>query len=73
LFDKTDPINRVFYTPKRWGVDEGRFEAAVVYIRENGSYAISEEDLLVYELEGWRYWTTGLPVKRVKLIKRAKV
>lgn len=72
-FAKTMPAHPHFYTLRREWQDV-EFDYAVAFIRANG-YAETwgGRTYRYLNLNGWRYWTMGAPLRETILINRAEV
>ena len=69
-FAKTMPHDPHEYTVRKWG-DPEEFEAAVVFIREQGYDDLYKRRWYrAYDLDGWKYWTMGAPVGQTTIINR---
>jgi hypothetical protein len=60
------------YTVKAWTPDfYGKFEAFVLYIRENGEPRPFFKQTYIYlEMDGYKYWTMGAPMQDTTVINR---
>jgi hypothetical protein len=69
-FAKTMPTNPHFYSLRKW-CDSTEFEDVVRFIRDKGfKVTFKRWPYIVYDADGWRYWTMGEPVPEVTLINR---
>jgi hypothetical protein len=72
-FARTMPEIPHEYTLRKNAPDEKLFERVVLYIREAGYEGIFGSATYTYlNIDGWKYWTMGAPLKDTTLINRAK-
>lgn len=72
-FAKTMPQIPHFYTLRYTARDADEFESAVQFIRDNGyTGRFGRTDYRYYDVNGWKYWTMGAPIKETILVNRAE-
>lgn len=74
IFAKTMPQCPHEYTLRRQAPDEPLFEKVVMHIRAHGyRERYGKSWYIRLNLDGWKYWTMGAPLKSTILINRARL